>query len=126
MRGRDPSGGPLPLPPESDVPAIARERRARAEYFKRLFRDVQDELVLLTGEWRIGQELLREEQKGLKSVGGRPKTGFLEERVSLATLAEKVGNRTYGWRLSRQKNYSAAPNARGQVGGQSVIKPSAG
>ena len=54
----------------------------------------------LAGEWRVGQELLREK----KAPGGQPyqqSTRVSEEQVAdrAPTLAEKVGNRSYALRL---------------------------
>jgi hypothetical protein len=51
----------------------------------------------LTGEWRVGQALAREE----KANGGQPYQGSTRnpELQVDATIAEKVGNRMMGWRL---------------------------
>lgn len=63
-------------------------------------RDVRNQFdyTFLAGEQRIGQMLLLEK----KAPGGQPyqeqnATRFSGERVG--TIAEKVGNRTYGWRM---------------------------
>jgi hypothetical protein len=65
------------------------------------------DFTFLTGECRIGQALLREEQEGLEAIGsrgvlaGRDIGGAprMQPKNDAATLAEKVGNRSYGWRL---------------------------
>jgi hypothetical protein len=59
------------------------------------------ERVYLAGEWRLGPVLLREQREGLEAEGGQPyqtSTRSAAKQVA-ATLAEKVGNRTYVWRM---------------------------
>jgi hypothetical protein len=59
--------------------------------------DVRDQFdyTYLIGEWRIGQELIREEREGLALTQGRPGKG----NAGLPLMAEKVGSKMYGWRL---------------------------
>ena len=66
--------------------------------------------MFLTGEWRIGQELKRDEDAGQEAKGtrgvavGRDASGGilrLPPESGTPTLAEKVGNRQYGWRLKQ-------------------------
>lgn len=60
----------------------------------------QCDQTYLTGEWRIGQSLLREEQaEGGETYHQNPAPGTRSPEKRVASLAEQVGNRTYGWRL---------------------------
>jgi hypothetical protein len=83
-----------------------REHQARAEYFKKLFSDIQEvrqlsELVLLSGEWRIALRLIEEPE----APGGQPYQAATRDRKSRVehgpSLTELVGDRKYGWRLKQ-------------------------
>lgn len=54
----------------------------------------------LAGEWRVGRMLLEEQKaQGGEPYHQEPSAGTRSPEKRLPTLAEKVGNRTYGWRL---------------------------
>jgi hypothetical protein len=54
--------------------------------------------LLVTGEWRIGQALAREE----KAPPGPPPSEIRHPELRISTISEKVGNRMMGWRQSRR------------------------
>lgn len=88
-----------------------RELQAAAESIKLKFlasKEIRNQYdyTFLTGEWRIGQELIKEEEELGKAPGGQPyqdqatrnpvlRVG--ENRV--VTIAEKLGNRMHAWRM---------------------------
>jgi len=85
-----------------------RERQARADYFKRLFRDVQEvrqlsELVFLDGEWCIARQLAQQPM----APGGQPyqrkstSDRWSEVETRPATLTELAGSPKYAWRLKQ-------------------------
>jgi hypothetical protein len=60
----------------------------------------QFDYAFLAGEWRIGQVLLQEEQaKGGEAYHQTPAPGTRSPEQRVPSLAEKIGNRTYGWRM---------------------------
>jgi hypothetical protein len=84
-----------------------REHQGAAEGIRFIFREMREireqaEKVFLAGEWRIGQALLMEEQAtGGEAYHQTPAPGTRSPEKRVPSVAEKVGNRTYGWRLKQ-------------------------